>query len=74
MTADVAASALVDLVRSPLSRHPHYLFLRRVWEVRSSLTAYDGAYLALAEFLGAPLITLDARIARAIFGVSVEVF
>jgi predicted nucleic acid-binding protein len=36
-----------------------------VWELRANLTAYDAAYVALAEALGAPLITSDAHLGRA---------
>jgi len=39
--------------------------LPRVWELRTSVTAYDAVYLALAEVLEAPLLTLDRRLARA---------
>jgi predicted nucleic acid-binding protein len=39
--------------------------LPRVWELRANLTAYDAAYVALAEALGAPLLTRDRRLARA---------
>lgn len=37
----------------------------RVWELRHNLTAYDAWYVALAEALDAPLVTLDRRLARA---------
>jgi predicted nucleic acid-binding protein len=37
----------------------------RAWELRGSLTAYDAAYVAVAELVGAPLLTLDARLSRA---------
>jgi predicted nucleic acid-binding protein len=46
-----------------------------MWELRDNLTAYDATFVALAEFLGAPLITCDARLARAPgHGASVELF
>jgi len=57
--------ALDDLADLPLSRYPHDLFLRRIWELRSNVTAYDAAYLALAEALAAPLVTRDKRLASA---------
>lgn len=48
-----------------LSRYSHTAFLDRIWELRNYLSAYDAAYVALAETLSAPLITMDARLARA---------
>lgn len=60
-----AQRALEDLVDLDVARHPHDLFLPRIWELRERVTAYDAAYLALAEALAAPLLTLDRRLARA---------
>lgn len=37
----------------------------RIWELRDNLTAYDAAYVALAEALDAPLLTGDRHLARA---------
>jgi predicted nucleic acid-binding protein len=48
-----------------LSRYPHTALLYRVWELRENVTVYDAAYIALAETLDAPLVTTDARLARA---------
>ncbi|MGD9573394.1 MAG: type II toxin-antitoxin system VapC family toxin [Thermoleophilia bacterium] len=39
--------------------------LPRIWGLRATLTAYDATYVALAEALGCPLVTCDARLARA---------
>ena len=47
------------------SRYSHAAFLDRIWELKENLTAYDAAYVALAEALNAPLVTTDARLARA---------
>jgi predicted nucleic acid-binding protein len=47
-----------------ITRHGHTPFLRRIWELRSSVSAYDAAYVALAEGLQAPLLTCDGRLAR----------
>ncbi|MGH7312901.1 MAG: type II toxin-antitoxin system VapC family toxin [Candidatus Rokuibacteriota bacterium] len=57
--------ALDDLADLPLFRYPHDLLLKRIWELRNNLTAYDAAYLALAEALAAPLVTRDKRLASA---------
>ena len=60
-----AGEAVLDLAAVALVRSPHTPFLGRIWELRDRLTAYDAAYVALAETLDAPLVTLDARLARA---------
>ncbi len=65
MTPQRAQEALNDLADLPLNRYPHDVFLFRIWELRHTLTAYDAAYLALAEALAAPLVTCDARLASA---------
>ena len=44
-------------------RHPMLPLQRRVLESRDNLTAYDGMYVALAELLGVPLLTDDAKFA-----------
>jgi predicted nucleic acid-binding protein len=54
---------LDDLARIRLFRHPHNVLLPRIWELRNNLTAYDAAYVALAEMLGARLLTRDQRMA-----------
>jgi predicted nucleic acid-binding protein len=60
--ADVAVSDFEKLV---IERHEHRPLLRRVWDLRTSLSAYDAAYVALAEALAAPMLTCDAELARA---------
>ena len=60
-----SAQALDDLEALPLRRVPHLPLLPRIWELRENLTAYDAAYVALAEALGATLLTSDARLSRA---------
>jgi predicted nucleic acid-binding protein len=57
--------ALEDLADLPLSRYPHDFLIPRVWELRTTLTAYDAVYVALAELLDAPLLTCDGKIASA---------
>ena len=56
--------ALQHLAMLDLHRYPHDSLLRRIWGLRDNLTAYDGAYVALAEALGATLVTADGRLAR----------
>lgn len=53
-----------DFASLRLSRYSHVAFLDRIWELKNNLSAYDAAYVALAETLGAPLVTTDARLAR----------
>ena len=65
VTASRARGALQDLIDLPLIRYAHDLFLPRIWELRENFTAYDAAYVALAEALGAPLVTCDRKIASA---------
>ncbi len=60
-----SAEALGDLTRLPLQRAPHLPLLDRVWELRDNLSAYDAAYVALAEALDALLVTADGSVQRA---------
>lgn len=62
--AERCRMALADLADFPLARYPHDFLLPRMWELRHNLTAYDAAYVALAEALDAPLLTRDQRIAQ----------
>jgi len=64
MSADRAEEALIDLYDLRLDRHPHTELVSRISELRDTLTAYDGAYVALAEALDATLVTRDVRLAR----------
>ena len=65
LSAADGAAALHALAALPLQRHPHAPFLDRVWELRDAVTAYDASYVAVAEALGATLLTRDARLAGA---------
>jgi predicted nucleic acid-binding protein len=58
-------AALEIVADLPLRRYPHAMLLARIWQLRGSLTAYDAAYVALAEALDAPLVTRDHRLADA---------
>lgn len=62
----VAASrALEELISMPLRRANHAALIPRAWELRDNLSFYDALYVALAEILEQPLLTFDARLARA---------
>jgi predicted nucleic acid-binding protein len=65
LSASRGRAALEDLADLDLQRYPHDVLLPRIWAMRANVTAYDAAYLALSEVLGAPLLTCDARLARA---------
>ncbi len=58
-----ATEALADFLDFPIVRYPHDVLAVRIWELRQNLTAYDGAYVALAEALSAPLVTRDRKLA-----------
>lgn len=60
-----ARRALADLAAMSLERASHVPLLERIWELRENVTPYDAAYVALAEDLGATLVTADVRLARA---------
>lgn len=62
--ASRGAEALADLRELTLVRYPLVELLERIWTLRHVLTPYDAAYVALAESLGLPLLTVDARLAR----------
>lgn len=58
-------AALRALSGLPIQRHAHGPLLDRVWALRDNVSAYDALYVALAEQLGATLLTRDARLAAA---------
>lgn len=60
-----AAEAIADLVDLDLHRHAHLDLLTRAWQLRENVTAYDAMYLALAEALGATVVTCDAPLSKA---------
>lgn len=59
-----AAEAIADLADFDLFRHAHLDLLARAWQLRDNVTAYDGMYVALAEALGATVVTCDVPLAR----------
>ena len=65
LTVERARQALLDFQDLLIARHPHTPYLDRIWELRHWFTAYDAVYLALAEALGATLLTVDRALATA---------
>ena len=65
LTAHRFRSAIDDLELLDLDRYPTLPLMRRAYELRHNLTAYDASYIALAELLGCELLTGDRRLAAA---------
>lgn len=65
LTSEQADAAISDLLAFPITVFPTTPLLRRVWELRPNLTAYDGCYAALAEAVDSALLTADRRLASA---------
>jgi predicted nucleic acid-binding protein len=65
LTVHRAEQALDDLVDLDVTRYGHWPFLERMWELRSNVKASDAAFVALAEALGAELVTTDRALASA---------
>jgi predicted nucleic acid-binding protein len=65
VSQEVAALALEDLAVLPVELFPYGPLAARVWELRATVSAYDGWYVALAEDLGAEFATVDERLRRA---------
>ena len=65
ITGAQADAAIEDLLALDLQRHSHEGLLERAWTLRQNLSVYDAVYVALAEALGAALVTCDGRLAKA---------
>lgn len=65
LDATSASQAVDDLRDWPGERFDHRILLDRAWELRDNLRSWDALYVALAEGLGATLLTLDTRLGRA---------
>ncbi|MEO8381977.1 MAG: type II toxin-antitoxin system VapC family toxin [Acidobacteriota bacterium] len=64
VTVEQAEGALELFSRTPINRYSVESLIRRMWAMRQNITAYDAAYVALAESLNVPLITRDRRLSR----------
>ena len=65
LTSDQVADVRSDFEALSITRYAHGGLTDRIWELRHNLTVYDAAYVALAEILDCPLVTSDARMAKA---------
>lgn len=61
-----AAELVADQIDAPMRRHRHLALIPRAYELRGNVSVADGVYVALAERLGVPLVTADARLATAV--------
>jgi len=55
---------LAGIASLPAERYPHTPLLERIWELRHNFTAYDAAYIALAEVTGSILYTCDEKLLK----------
>ena len=65
ISARKAHAALDDFLEMRIQRVEHRFLVERAWQLRQNVSFYDGLYVALAEGMGAPLLTLDRRLAGA---------
>src|SRR5271166_2797702 len=65
ISAEEASLAHADLLDLRVELFPYAPFAERIWALRQNVTCYDAWYVAVAEALGAPLATLDNRLAKA---------
>lgn len=66
VSAERGEIALLQLAQLDVRRHGHRPLLPRIWALRGHITAYDAAYVALAEGLGTRMLSLDTRLAAAL--------
>lgn len=65
LTAEAAGRALWEVDELPVERVEHELLIHVAWGLRDNFSFYDALYVALALMLDEPLLTFDARLARA---------
>jgi predicted nucleic acid-binding protein len=61
---EVGRTRLQEIRDTPITRTAHRPLLPRVWELRGAITAYDAAYVALAEQFDVPLLTCDTKLGK----------
>lgn len=62
LTVERAGSVRADFADLQIARYPGMVVAERVWDLRNNFTAYDAAYIALAELLDCPLLTGDMKL------------
>ncbi len=65
ISSDQAAQAHMDLLGLAIEQWPYEILAGRSWDLRRNLSSYDASFVALAELIGATLVTLDRRLRRA---------
>ena len=65
LSMDAASLAHAEAVKLPIELFSYDTVAERIWSLRANVSAYDAWYVALAELLDAPLVTLDQRLVRA---------
>lgn len=68
LTVETGGRAVDEFDELALVRHRHVALRRRAWELRDRFSSHDACYVALAETLGAELLTTDDRLRRAAHG------
>ena len=61
-SAHRSAQFLAGLAALPAERYSHTPLIARIWELRQNFTAYDAAYIGLAEAMSATLCTADEKL------------
>lgn len=64
LSLDRSEQALEDFGDLPINRYGHEILRAGMWRLRNNVTAYDAAYIALAEILEARIVTCDGKLAR----------
>jgi predicted nucleic acid-binding protein len=73
LDATAAGDALWQVDELPIRRVSHELLIHVAWVLRDNVSFYDALYVALAQMLEEPLLTFDARLARAGLAAEIEV-
>lgn len=64
LETEAARSVLHTWQNLAVTRYPVFGLFDRIWQLRDNVSACDACYIALAENLGAPVVTADGRLTR----------